>query len=115
MRGDEEIAATTVFKTPSNMSQLLASAGLSNTSRNNGNTTWKDGHKTLAWDEDGMGAVASPFNQTVGVRLGVGDGGRHDAKDFSLFMFEWGNSPGYRIVQTSKPRTNKPVDNQLLI
>ena len=95
MRDDEEIAATTVFKTPSNMSQLLASAGLSNTSRNNGNTTWKDGHKTLAWDEDGMGAVVSPFNRTAGVRLGVGDGGRHDAQDYALFMFEDGDATGY--------------------
>ena len=96
MKGDEEIAATTVLAAPSYMSRLLASVGLSNKSRNDGSAKWNTGHKALDWDEDGTGTVASPFNRTVGVRLGVGDGGRHDAQDFSLFMFEHGNAPGYQ-------------------
>ena len=95
MKGDEEISATSVLKTPQNMSHILASAGLSNKSRNDGSALWNDGHGTLEWDEDGTGTVAAPFNRTVGVRLGVGDGGRHDAQDFSLFTFEGGVVLGY--------------------
>ena len=51
-----------------------------------------------------MGTVAAPFTQSVGVRLGVGDGGQYDGQDFSLFMFQDGNANGDFAVRSPRPR-----------